>query len=173
MADDFDLAAFGAVSAVTINGLSPEPPGIRDLAESLMHQHGLDGWTLVFDQGKERAGECQSHLRRLSLSAPLMSLWTRAQCENIIKHEIAHALTPADHGHGIAWLRMCLTIGADPSRTWGHHGEPEIPGKYLGTCLVGHTITRHRLTSKSREHISCSKCSSRYDPRYRFTWTER
>jgi predicted SprT family Zn-dependent metalloprotease len=169
---DLDLAALGAVSTVTINGRSPEPPGIRDLAESLMHQHGLNGWTLVFDQASTRAGECRFCEREISLSAPLMSLWTRAQCEDTIKHEIAHALTPTDRGHGIAWQRMCLVIGADPSRTWGHNGEQRIPGKYLGTCPAGHTITKHRRP-KTENFGSCRECSPRYDPRYRFTWTER
>jgi predicted SprT family Zn-dependent metalloprotease len=148
----------------------PEPPGIRALAESLMHHHGLDGWTLSFDDAQTRAGECRPGKREISLSAPLMLLWTPEQCEDIIKHEIAHALTPGDPGHGRQWQRMCITIGADPSRTWGHNGEQAIEGKHLGTCPAGHTMRRHRLSEGARK-MSCIRCNPRYDPRYRFTWT--
>jgi predicted SprT family Zn-dependent metalloprotease len=156
---------------------SPEPTGVRALAESLMGQHlpmeGPRRWTLVFDNAKTRAGQCRNRLREISLSAPLMSLWTEDQQRDTVLHEIAHALAGAAAGHGFKWKMTCIRIGADPSRTWGDNDELKIVGRYTGTCPAGHVITRHRLTKAMLEgRHSCITCSPRYDPRYPFTWTE-
>ena len=142
----------------------------RDLARALMDEHGLKDWTLAFDRAKNRAGNCIRKQRTISLSKPLMSLWTTGQVRDTILHEIAHALTPDDRGHGREWRVMCRKIGADPTRTWGHDGERQIEGKHLGTCPSGHTIRRHR---RSKARVSCSMCNSAgFDSRYLFTWKE-
>lgn len=137
------------------------------LAVSEMREHGLIGWTLSFDNSKTRAGECRYRKREISLSGPLMRLWPAEQCLDTIRHEIAHALTPG-HNHDSTWQRECRRIGAKPDRCWDAEQE-SIPGRYLGTCPNGHTTTMHRITRKDR---SCAKCSSRFDPRYLFTWTD-
>ncbi len=121
---------------------------IQDLAIRHMKAHGLDGWTIRFDNAKTRAGVCRTSLRTLSLSAPLMRLWTVPQCEDTILHEIAHALTPHDRGHGYAWQVTARTIGADPTRTWGHSGEARITGRYRGTCPDGHISHLHRRPTR-------------------------
>jgi predicted SprT family Zn-dependent metalloprotease len=149
-----------------------EPAGVRELAENLMELLGLplsgpDRWTLVFDQAKTRAGQCRRSTREISLSAPLMSVWTPAQVRDTVLHEIAHALTKG--GHGYQWQEMCRKIGADPTRTWGHDGEQEIPGKYTGTCPAGHVVVRHR---KPRQPRSCGQCGPWFDIRNLITWTE-
>jgi predicted SprT family Zn-dependent metalloprotease len=141
----------------------------RDLARRLMDEHGLKDWTLAFDRAQQRAGLCKRKQRVISLSKPLMSLWTTEQVRDTILHEIAHALTPDDRGHGREWRMTCRKIGADPTRSWGHNGEQQIEGKHLGTCPMGHTIRRHRRPKAAR---SCGVCSTRFDNRYLITWKE-
>jgi predicted SprT family Zn-dependent metalloprotease len=164
-----DLTALFASDSVTVATVTsvPEPEGVRELAELLMRQHGLDGWTLLFDTSRTRAGQCRYGPREISLSAPLLSLWTRGQQLETILHEIAHALTyltTGDRGHGPSWQLTCVRIGAQPTRCWGDDGEERIEGKYTGTCPNGHVLRRHKLTRNARR-FSCSQCS------LTFTWT--
>jgi predicted SprT family Zn-dependent metalloprotease len=163
----FTISIPGAtVSLVT--GRASEPAGVRELAESLLAQHGLSNWTIAFDQSRTRAGICNRQRREIGLSTPLMSLWTEAQCRDTILHEIAHALTTG--GHTEEWKRTCLRIGAKPERCWDE-GNESIPPRWTGTCPNGHVMTRHKLTHALRRN-SCPECSNRYDPRFLFTWKE-
>lgn len=140
---------------------------VQAVALAAMAEHGLYEWTLKFDRARKRAGVCKRSEQVISLSAPLMNLWTPEQCRDVILHEIAHALAPPRSGHGWDWQRICVQIGASPSRTWGEMGEAELPDLYIGTCDAGHEIGRDRIP---RKPASCSQCSRRYDPRYGFTW---
>lgn len=163
--------SFGGVPATETSTAGPEPAGVRALAEALMARHGLDGWTFRFDRALVRAGQCDYKNKEITLSPTLMALWTPAQQQDTILHEIAHALTPKDKGHGPEWQLMCIRIGADPSRTWGHNGEQHAPPKYIGTCPYGHTVGRQkRPPSGPHSARSCTQCSKRFDTRYLFTW---
>lgn len=142
---------------------------VRDMAIELMVTHGLEDWKFEFDRASQRAGLCRRSDKTISLSEPLMTLWTLDQCRDTILHEIAHALTKGHHG--TEWKRMCLMIGADPTRTWGKNGEQSIEARYTGVCPAGHVISRHRLTKAARE-FSCRQCSRYYNERYRFTWKD-
>ena len=139
---------------------------VQSVAVQLMAEHQLFGWTLSFDNARHRAGQCRRRAKEISLSAPLMSIWTIEQCTDTILHEIAHALTSG--GHDEEWQAMCVKIGADPTRTWGHLGEQRLPPKWTGRCPNGHETHRDRVASKA---VSCGVCSPRFDRRYLITWT--
>lgn len=170
---DFSFTVHGVTAKVTAAGNITETAHlteVRELAVSLMAQHGIPGWEFRWDNAKTRAGQCDQKNKVISLSAPLMSLWTRDQAKETILHEIAHALTnPKAPAHGREWQLTCMRIGADPTRTWGHNGEQPTPAKYKGTCPNGHELFRHKLTRKSITG-SCNRCSPVFDQRYRFTW---
>src|SRR4051794_7171378 len=90
----------------------------RDLAITLMRQHGLSDWTFRFDHARRRFGSCRTRLKLITLSRPLTFLNDEPQVRDTILHEIAHSLTPGD-GHGPAWRRKCAEIGANPRRCYG------------------------------------------------------
>lgn len=138
---------------------------VQEMALDLMRKHGLDDWTLAFDRARHRAGICRRKKREISLSAPLMSVWKDEQCRDTILHEIAHALTKG--GHGEEWQRMCVRIGADPTRTWGHNGEERLAKRWTGSCDRGHELQRDRRPGKP---VSCAVCCPTYDNRYLITW---
>jgi predicted SprT family Zn-dependent metalloprotease len=142
---------------------------VQELAIGLMREHELDGWTLRFDRARDRAGICRRGKREISLSGPLMSLWTEDQIRDTVLHEIAHALAPAKAGHGRAWQLICLQIGANPSRNWGDGGEQRIAKRYIGTCPNGHEIHRDRRPTGAASCTQCSR-SRRFNPSYTFTW---
>lgn len=138
---------------------------VQALALDLMQAHGLENWTLAFDRARHRAGICRRKQREISLSAPLMSVWTEEQARDTILHEIAHALTKG--GHGTEWQRMCVRIGADPTRTWGHNGEERLERRYTGRCPNGHELKRDR---RPRKPVSCSVCCPVFNENYLITW---
>ena len=73
------------------------------MARALMAEHGLRGWSLVFDRAKRRAGICRYDQRVIGLSAPLTALHGEADVRDTVLHEIAHALVGARHGHDATW----------------------------------------------------------------------
>src|SRR5271166_5291042 len=100
---------------------------IHTFATELLEEFGLNDWSVVWDRSHKNAGQCQPSVKHISLSAPLMALWTFEQSKDTILHELAHALT-LGHGHDRIWKAKCREIGADPTRTWGHNGEAQVKG---------------------------------------------
>jgi hypothetical protein len=105
-------------------------------AEQLMDAAGVGGWELRIGSGLKEAGSIWYVYRpgtklwdgnpgRLTLSGPLMSLWTPRQRRDTILHEIAHALCP-DDGHGRVWRDWCTRFGISPTARWGKEGEARI-----------------------------------------------
>lgn len=177
------LASLGldisVLAPVTDKAVITLPPGgnkehllkVEKMARELLGEHGLTalGWKFAWDNARQRAGECRYKPKVITLSRPLMSLWTEDQARATILHEIAHALAGSKAGHNYTWQLKAIQIGASPERCWGNDGEQRITGSYVGTCPNGHTITRFRKTAKM-DRISCPKCSTHYDPRYKFDW---
>ena len=57
------------------------------LATALVARHGLDGWSVEFDNAKRRAGVCRPQRRVIGLSAPLTRLHDEAEVrEYLTKH---------------------------------------------------------------------------------------
>ncbi|MDO4260249.1 MAG: SprT-like domain-containing protein [Actinomycetaceae bacterium] len=140
----------------------------RDLATALILQHGLNGWTFVFDRARRRAGSCTHSTRTISLSGPLTDIrdekWVRA----VILHEIAHALVGPQHGHGPVWKRTAVAIGADPrSRIDSAEAPPAAP--WVGTCP--RCSAQRRLYSAPRRVSSCGSCSSTFSSDLILEWT--
>lgn len=85
------------------------------LAVGLMEEFELWGWLFKFDKAKKRFGWCRLHKETIQLSAPLTLANERAAVEDVIRHEIAHALA-GPVGHGPEWVKMCAYTGAKPER---------------------------------------------------------
>lgn len=144
---------------------------VRQMANSLLNRYHLEGWRIEWDRATRRAGQCRYQSKTISLSAPLMSIWETAHCRDTILHEIAHALVGPGHGHDAEWRSMCVTVGADPTRTWGHNGEAHVQHKWEGTCRNGHVVYRDRMSAKAKRS-TCGRCSRYYNPDNAFTWSK-
>jgi hypothetical protein len=151
----------------------------RRTALRLMSVYGLSEWKVRIGGANELGGSVTSSVDRtrlfskpgvLTLSGPLMSLWDESQREQLIRHEIAHALSGPLHDH--RWVAACHRVGARPERCWGKDGEAKIPGDWHGTCPGGH---RHKPRQrKPRVNYSCSTCHpGEFDPRYVVTWAKK
>jgi predicted SprT family Zn-dependent metalloprotease len=139
----------------------------RRLATGLMRRHGLDGWQLVFDNAKTRAGICRAEPREIGLSRVLTQLHSEAEVRETILHEIAHALVGPAHGHDAVWRARARQIGCAADRCVPD-SAPRVPGPWVATCPAGHRTTRHRQPTRVQ---SCGQCSRTFDPDLVLDWT--
>lgn len=141
---------------------------VRDalgMARELVAHHGLDGWTVVLDRARTRAGVCRYDERQIGLSGPLTALHDEAEVRDTVLHEIAHALVGPAHGHDAVWKATARRIGCTGLRT---STGPRAPGPWTGTCPAGHTMTRHRRPGRV---MSCARCGPGFDPANVVSWT--
>lgn len=131
---------------------------ITQLGYQLMDEHGLIGWSIVWDNARKRGGQCRYNTRTISLSRLIVPTWEDAEIRNVLLHEIAHALTPG-HSHDAVWRRKLISMGGDGSRT---HSNATVPGRWLAICdhCGVEAGRRHRLSARVRDtalHSSCRK----------------
>lgn len=147
------------------------------LALDLMNAHGLfkEGWSLSWDSAVKRFGSTRwmgGRPYKITLSRPLIPLCTREEIQDIILHEIAHALTGLERGdaHGAKWKQTALRIGAKPNRCMST-ADKQMPAKYILRCRnCGHEWRRHKR-SKHMGTSACTLCCrkynrGKYDPKY-------
>jgi predicted SprT family Zn-dependent metalloprotease len=137
------------------------------MAEYLLEVHGLEGWEVVYDNAKRRAGICRYADQVIGLSAPLTAVHSEDDVRDTILHEIAHALVGARHGHDETWRRTAVAIGSSGERCVSPD-SPTAPAAWLGTCPSGHTLERHRRPERV---MTCGACSRTFDLGALYTWT--
>lgn len=125
------------------------------LADRLLGEHGLTGWTFAFDRARVRAGACHHHDRRITLSPHLTRVHDEAQVRETLLHEIAHALVGPRHGHDAVWRATAVAIGSSGQRCYAPGEEPAVPGRWQGRCVAGHVVHRHRRPSRV---LVCTRC---------------
>ncbi len=148
---------------------TPDPLAtVRVLAEGLMQQHGLVGWTFDFSNAKTGLGLCRHDRRTITISRHHAANDPPESVRDTILHEIAHALCDRREGHGPTWKKTAIALGATPRATADPRDLTSQPHSWKGTCTAcGYETTRHR-----RGDVSCGNCSpSKYDNRYLLVWT--
>ncbi len=114
---------------------------LRDFGH--LHPDGnLAGWKIEIDRAKKRLGCCHASQKMISFSRHFIRLNGVEEMRDTILHEVAHALTPKDRGHGRAWRIMAAKIGAVPRRCSVDAVAPD--GKYVADCSCGSTHPRFK-----------------------------
>lgn len=137
------------------------------MGRRLLREHGLDGWQIVADGAKTRAGVCRFGRRQIGISAPLTALHDEAEVRDTILHEIAHALVGPQHGHDAVWRAKAVEIGSSGERCTSPDA-PRVVGDWVGRCPAGHQRSRHRAPTRL---VSCGRCSAHFDVRHLLSWT--
>jgi predicted SprT family Zn-dependent metalloprotease len=131
-------------------------------ANNLLIEEGLygQGWKIVFDQAKSRAGNCNYVHKRITLSAPFARINSDEEVRDTFRHEIAHALAGRDAGHGPVWKAHAIRLGARPSyRASENSVAPQ--GRYRASCERCSEVlgTRHKrtktMTQRRWTHKGC------------------
>lgn len=102
---------------------------IQSYAEAKLLEHGLTDWQFKFGKSKRALGICKRKARVIEISKHWIEVIGADEIKDTILHEIAHALTPEDRGHGDAWKATCRRIGARPER--GYRGEVRPDPAYV------------------------------------------
>lgn len=129
-------------------------------ANAVMDKFGLTekGWKLHYDKAKRRAGCCFEEKKIITLSNYLIKKFNFTWCaeiENILLHEIAHALVGSGHGHDDVWRSKAIEIGCDGRRC--HNFELAEPRLILA-CPCGKSVwKRHRVPKRGMAY-RCKTC---------------
>ena len=143
---------------------------VRTRAEQLMTAHlGGGGWSFAFDHAKTRAGQCDFARKRISVSRHLAVRFSEDDVDQVLLHEIAHALAGSRAAHGPAWRRTAAAIGYTGSRLYDGPVASEL-APWIGTCPAGHEHFRYRTPTRP---LACARCSRRFDARNVITWNRR
>lgn len=90
---------------------------VRIMADMRLQQHGLAqaGWCFRFLDSVHLAGCCHFATRSICVSVHLVEDTRHDLCvvDNVVLHEIAHALAGCEAGHGPTWREVALRIGND------------------------------------------------------------
>jgi predicted SprT family Zn-dependent metalloprotease len=141
---------------------------VIELGESLLERHNLSDWKMTLDNAVRRFGVCKHRLKTISVSKRLALANERKAVNDVILHEIAHALTPGHH-HNSVWRAKCREIGAIPERCVDNSRIVQAESRLIGECPSCDTVhNRHR---KPKSNRSCGKCdSTKYNTKYKLTW---
>ena len=82
---------------------------VSQLAQELFQRHGLVNYSFGFDRAIRRAGLCNYSQKRITISRHLVEAGDMAVVEQVLLHEIAHALCGQAAGHG----KICLLYTSD------------------------------------------------------------
>ena len=114
-----------------------------------------EGWTYGFDLAPSRAGVCRYAEQRIDLSVSYCLAATRAEIEDTILHEIAHAIVGPQHNHDKVWKAKAREIGCIGERC--HRVQHSVP-KWVGECGCGQQWFRQTLQRRMMFNRACAKC---------------
>lgn len=155
---------------------------VEKLAKEKFQEYNLEDWKFVWGTALSQFGVCDRQKKTIRMSL-ILSVSSGTDPIDTFLHELAHALTPNEIGHGAEWKAMCAKVGALPERVGSTkvvpragllpaNGEPKErkSTSYRLTCPC---CTFYTTTSrKSSRSSSCPKCSSKYDERFKLIWSE-
>lgn len=143
---------------------------VAQLARDQMLENGLgSNWHFVFDSAKQRAGLCNYSDHKISLSKYIVEYHSIDQSEQVILHEIAHALAGKSAGHGPNWKKLAKDIGYRAEKFTGKE-IAEQTAKWVGECRNGH---RHYRYKSPKAALACLYCGRGFNPRNVISWTKR
>lgn len=122
----------------------------------MIREHDLRGWTFKWDGARTRGGLCSHSTKTISVSRIVAGLNDDAWFIETLRHEVAHAIVGAGHGHDRVWRATLLSLGGNGQRC--HDGEViREAHKIAVVCPVcGFLGTRPRF-SKNLNRSVCRK----------------
>lgn len=138
--------------------LSIAPSALRRRVAAVMVSYGVRGFTVRV--GRSKAGSwahCDFAGRELVFSVRLLeSDWVFAN--QIILHEVAHALAGPKAGHGKVWRDTARAMGYRLGAKVPYDNPQRVEHHWAVTCATGlHSAVRHDKTFEDGAK-KCGKC---------------
>lgn len=126
------------------------------LALDILDTYHLTDWHVQLDRSVRRFGVCRHRTKTIGLSRALVELNDRAEVEDTIRHEVAHALAGPDAGHDQHWKNMARHTGARPERCYDSAQVVAVQAPLALVCDThGIIARRHR---RARGMFACRQC---------------
>lgn len=96
------------------------------------------GYHLIYSKTVHALGSCNWGNRVIKISSKYLETCSWAIIEDVVRHEIAHAIDAQRRGyskHDYTWKRICLEVGADPTRTTAVPKDMKPQKKYIKSCV--------------------------------------
>lgn len=135
-----------------VRGIGRELETVRQMAISLLAEHGLADWCFDFDHATRRAGCCDYRRKRISLAQQFARQASEAEIADTLLHEIAHALVGKKHNHDAVWRAKALELGCSGERC---HNLRFCPPRYIIACRNGCWIA---TAERRRRNVVCRTC---------------
>ena len=126
----------------------------------------LEVWGFRFDNGKRRAGQCNYTERVISISKHLVEHHPLEEVQQVVIHEIAHALCGKDAGHGPLFKKQAAKLGYR-GRNFSGREIAAAEASWIGHCRAGHVHYRYR---KPTRPLSCGLCSKTFSRANQIEW---
>lgn len=140
------------------------------LAERKIAEHlDLQVWSFKWDNAKRRAGLCNYRDKTISISTYHAQVHTIDETLQVVLHEVAHALSGKDAGHGKQWLATAKSIGYRAEKFTGKEIASEF-APWLGVCPRGHEHYRYR---KPTRQLACGLCDRGFSRANLIEWRSR
>lgn len=130
----------------------------ENFARLQLNKYGLFDWHFEWEKTKRIFGRCWFLKKKITLSRPLAELNSEEECRDVILHELSHALAylkDGDRGHGRAWKKWCVIVGARPERCYSSAEVIQPKFKYeivevsTGKVLSGyHRKPKYRIVNQ-------------------------
>jgi predicted SprT family Zn-dependent metalloprotease len=141
--------------------VTPQALAARALAERLLEEYGLVGWSFRFNGRRTAMGLCDYASRTVQLSWHFVEANPPEAVRDTILHEIAHALTGPGHGHDAAWKAACRRVGAVPRRC----GRAAMPvGRWQARCPACRIVYHRHRNPRRLTGWYCRGCGPQGGP---------
>lgn len=108
-------------------------------------------------------GRTDEGKKEFAFSRAYIEFYDEVEVKKTILHEIAHALTPMEEGHGEQWKEICLKIGGDGEEYFEPSQEYYASiAKYELFCPNCGAISR-RSHRRTKVTYACGKCCKKYN----------
>lgn len=137
------------------------------LALATMARHiDRNVWGFRFDNGKRRAGQCNYTERVISISKHLVAHHSLDDVQQVVLHEIAHAMVGKDAGHGPVFKKQAAALGYRGRNFTGREiAANEAP--WVGHCKAGHVHYRYRQPTRP---LACGLCGKTFSRANQIVW---
>jgi predicted SprT family Zn-dependent metalloprotease len=135
------------------------------LTTALLAEHGLEGWAVKVNTRMSRTlGRCDHRTRTIQLARWVFERCPWAEVEDLVRHEVAHALAGARAGHGPRWKALAVELGATPTACvrpsdWSSPSQDRPRTIRLECLSCGHLYPRKNRVKVSR--YRCSACGGK------------
>ena len=129
----------------------------QQLAERLLVEHALTGWSFRFDHARQRCGSCNYHTRQITLSRHFTALNSDHAVQATLLHEIAHAIVGPGHGHNRIWQETASRIGA-PTEATNADATMPVPRWSLVCEDCGRCVAQRHRRALNLLYTRCGYC---------------